>query len=119
MARIIVVDDDDTFRDSLVAMLSGAGHEPVAAVNGLEGVRLCLAGPADLILTDIQMPYGGLPIIRALRREFPRLAIIAMSGGSKAHLAIAGGVGANRILAKPFTPDQLEEAIAGVLGTTP
>jgi CheY-like chemotaxis protein len=70
--------------------------------------------PADLILTDIVMPHGGLPTIRVLRAEFPKLPIIAMSG-SHVRLDMAGGIGANRTLSKPFTGQQLLDAIADVM----
>ena len=119
MARIIIIDDDDALRDTLVRMLTESGHSVAATVNGFEGVKQFRAEPADLILTDIMMPYGGLPTIRVLRGEFPNLKIIAMSGGGQPRLDIAGGLGANRTLAKPFSAQQLLEAINDVLGPAP
>ena len=119
MARIIIIDDDDVLRDTLVRMLTESGHSVAATVNGFEGMKLFRAEPADLILTDIMMPYGGLPTIRVLRGEFPNLKIIAMSGGGQPRLEIAGGLGANRTLAKPFTAPQLLEAINDVLNLAP
>ncbi len=61
MARILVIDDDDAFRDTLVRMLGELGHTPAAAANGLDGVRLFRASGADLIITDIIMPYADSP----------------------------------------------------------
>ena len=119
MARIIIIDDDDALRDTLVRILTEAGHTVAATVNGFEGVKLFRAEPADLILTDIMMPYGGLPTIRVLRGDYPNLKIIAMSGGGQPRLDIAGGLGANRTLAKPFTAEQLRAAINDVLGPPP
>jgi CheY-like chemotaxis protein len=65
------------------------------------------------------MPYGGLPTIRVLRGDYPNLKIIAMSGGGQPRLDIAGRLGANRTLAKPFSAQQLIAAINDVLGPAP
>jgi CheY-like chemotaxis protein len=114
MARIILLEDDDVFRETLIQVLSKAGHSVRAATNGFDGVALLRAEPADLVLTDIVMPHGGLPTIRVLRADFPKLPIVAMSG-SHVRLDMAGSVGANRMLSKPFTGEQLLEAIKQVL----
>ncbi len=116
MARIIIIDDDAVLRETLLTLLSEAGHSAVAAANGFEGIQLLRAAPADLILTDLQMPYGGLPTIRVLRTEFPKVKIIAMSGAGKFRLDMAGSIGANRTLAKPFSAEELTAAVAEVLG---
>jgi len=114
MARIILLDDDDVFRETMVRVLTELGHHVRSAANGFDGMALFRAEPADLILTDLVMPHGGLQTIRVLRDENPKLAIIAMSG-SHVRLDMAGGIGANRMLAKPFTAAQLNEAISEVL----
>ena len=117
MARIIVIDDDEALREVLAKALTDAGHNVAAAANGFDGVKLFREQPADLIVTDLMMPYGGLPTIRVLRSEFPKLSIIAMSGGGQSHLDIAGGLGANRTLAKPFTAKEFMDAISEVLAS--
>lgn len=114
MARILVVDDDEILRTTLVQTLAATGHTVLSADNGFDGATIYRKDPTDLILIDINMPYGGLQTIRVLRAEFPKLAIIAMSG-NQPQLNLAGAVGANRILPKPFTFPQLEGAIAEVL----
>ncbi len=119
MARIIIIDDDDMLRDILARMLTEAGHSVTGTTNGFEGVKAFREEPADLILTDIMMPYGGLPTIRVLRGEFPNLKIIAMSGGGKPRLDVAEGLGANRTLAKPFTSKLLFDAISELLPADP
>ncbi|MDB6169124.1 MAG: response regulator receiver domain [Verrucomicrobia bacterium] len=114
MARIILLEDDEVFRETLIQVLTRAGHAVRAAGNGFDGMALFRAEPADLILTDIVMPHGGLPTIRVLRAEFPKLPIVAMSG-SHVRLDMAGGIGANRTMAKPFTGQQLLDTISEVL----
>ena len=115
MARIIIIDDDDVLREIITRMLTEAGHSVTATATGFEGVKAFRAEPSDVILTDIMMPYGGLPTIRVLRAEFPNLKIIAMSGGGQPRLDIAKGLGANRTLAKPFMSKELLDAISEVL----
>lgn len=111
MARIILIDDDEFLGAILVQALTDVGHTVTLATNGFDGVALYRKESADVILTDITMPHGGLPTIRVLREEFPSLPIIAMSGNPK-HLEVAGAIGANRILPKPFSVEQLAAAVA-------
>ena len=114
MARIILIDDDEMLRTTVARGLQAAGHTVALAGNGFDGVALHRQQPADVILTDINMPHGGLPTIRVLRTDFPKLAIIAMSG-NPTHLDMAGAIGANQVLPKPFLLTELNAAVAGVL----
>ncbi|MEO6874002.1 MAG: response regulator [Opitutaceae bacterium] len=118
MARILLIDDDQPIRDMLVKVLSHAGHEVIVASNGFDGVALFRQQNADLVVTDLVMPHGGLPTIRVLREEFPALPIIAISG-SRTPLAMAGVLGATRTMTKPFKLDELVAAIAAALPPLP
>ena len=111
MARIILIDDDDMLSTTVARGLRAVGHTVEVTANGLDGVALHRRQPADVILTDINMPHGGLPTIRVLRREFPQLAIIAMSG-HPSHLEMAGAIGASEVIAKPFLPVELAATVA-------
>jgi len=115
VARILIIDDDKPLREMLLDALAEAGHTAVGAANGLDAVKLFRANPADLIVTDIMMPYDGLSMIRILHGEFPQLGIIAMSGGGPHRLDYARSLGAHRTLTKPFTTQELTLAIAEVL----
>jgi CheY-like chemotaxis protein len=115
MARILVIDDDEILRSTLVQTLASLGHVVLSATNGFDGAATFRKERPDLILIDINMPYGGLQTIRVLRAEFPKLAIIAMSG-NQPQLSVAGTIGASCILPKPFTLEQLNAAMVGVLG---
>lgn len=119
MARILVVDDDETLCSVLEPLLTAAGHAVAVAADGLAAARLFRAEPFEVIITDILMPNReGLETIIALHRDFPDVGVIAMSGGatlSHVYLRMAARLGAHRTLAKPFTPQQLHEAIAATL----
>ena len=123
MARILLIDDDDLLRNVLAKGLVHGGHEVLQASDGKMGIDLARVTPIDLVVTDLIMPVQeGVETITLLRRDWPGMPIIAMSGGashSKLYLEIAAKIGAQHILAKPFTSAELLAAIAGVLGPTP
>ena len=121
MSSILIIDDDAGLRDGLRRSLRQAGYEVREAGDGLQGLRSVEQAPVDLILLDIFMPgKEGLETIRDLRRAHPAIRIIAMSGGgSKGSfdvLKMATMLGARRTLAKPFSREQLLEAVRGELG---
>lgn len=129
MARILLVDDDPIIRTTLPLALNFQGHEAVPACDGRQALRVLRQQPIDVVLTDILMPdVDGLEVVRAVRKEFPRLPVVAMSGGStrlpgRDALQLASHLGAHAVLAKPFTEQQLRDAIGKVLdleiNTTP
>jgi len=119
MARILVIDDEADMRALLDEMLRAGGHEVVLASDGRDGVAKYRARPADLVITDLFMPnQEGLETIVELRRDFPRVVIIAMSGktSASAMLSIAVRLGAVEVLIKPFQPAELLAAVARALG---
>jgi len=118
MSRILIVEDTKLMRDSLVDVLSAAGHEIVTADNGLLAVEQVAAGSRfDIIITDIIMPeMDGIQTILELQTMLPEARIIAISGGSarmdKAQgLETASRLGAVAVLEKPFEVDALLDAI--------
>lgn len=113
MARIVLIDDDDVFRETLAISLQELGHAVTTATNGFDGAQQIRSHGTDVMITDLEMPYGGLPTIRVLRTEFPLLPIIAISGHS-VRLDVAAGIGANYVLGKPFAFADLANAIQTV-----
>jgi len=120
MPYILVIDDDDNFREMLSQMLQRSGYEVAEAENGAKGLKLCAEREPDLVLTDIIMPdMEGLETIRTLKQKYPHTKIIAMSGGGRidanSYLPLAKGLGASRTLQKPFKRETLTNAIEEVL----
>ncbi|MDY6857136.1 MAG: response regulator [Thermodesulfobacteriota bacterium] len=116
MASILIIDDDIQFRGMLREMLKLTGYDVEEASNGKEGMRLYKENPFDLIITDIIMPeQEGIETIIELRRSFPDVKIIAISGGGRInaedHLQMAKALGAIQTLTKPFGREKLVEAI--------
>jgi DNA-binding NtrC family response regulator len=118
MARILVIDDDPGMRAMLEQVLKAAGYEVVSAANGKLGMELQRASPAHLVITDLFMPEKeGMETIMELRRDFPEVAVIAMSGkhGAGSLLAATKRLGAALTLEKPFQSDELLAAVEQVL----
>ena len=116
MKKILIIDDEPHILLMLKKMLERAGYEIEIAINGMEGLELFKKSPTDLVITDIIMPEKeGLETIREMKRLQSGLKIIAMSGGGKItadnYLQTAKLFGASRILEKPFTQQQMVEAV--------
>lgn len=121
MSRILLVDDDDPFRKMLRLSLIRLGHDVVEVGNGKDAVRLINERLPDLLITDLVMPEKeGLETIDEVRRKHPKLKIIAMSGGGRVnatdYLKIARAMGADKVLAKPFSIDEMTATLDSLLG---
>lgn len=119
-ARILVIDDDPAILKIVRKILERAGHEVLEAGDGEKGLRLARQEAPDLIITDLLMPeMEGIETIQSLRDELPDVKIIAMSGGgamgTDTYLTDAEILGAHRAMAKPFTPEELVEAVEDLL----
>jgi DNA-binding response OmpR family regulator len=118
MTTILVIDDDPGIRRMVRHLLSDAGHVVIEAKDGQEGLRLFREARPNVVITDIIMPnQEGLETIREIRNEAASVLIIAMSGAgsSRMVLDIAGKLGADAALAKPFRAAQLAELVSRLL----
>jgi DNA-binding response OmpR family regulator len=103
MKRVLIIDDDERIRSLVNDTLSGYGYEVIEAADGMEGVRLFREDPTDLIITDLLMPEKeGIETIVELRRDFPKVKILVISGSLDTHLRMAKMLGADMTLSKPF-----------------
>ena len=117
---ILVIDDDETIREILRAILEREGYRVLEAPDGGEGLKQFTKTPTDLVITDLIMPgKEGIETIRELRQKFPGVKIIAVSGGGRigpsSYLKMAKGVGALRTLSKPFDKTVLLEVVKEVI----
>ncbi|MCP4350757.1 MAG: response regulator [Desulfobacterales bacterium] len=120
MARILIVDDENEIRDMLRQMFEREGFEVVEAPDGKEALKIFRQEQTDLVITDIIMPeQEGLETIIKLRKEFPEVKIIAMSGGGiiepEPYLNMAEKVGALRTFTKPVNRKELLEKVREAL----
>jgi CheY-like chemotaxis protein len=114
--RILVVDDDPGIRQTVQIALSNTGYEVLQARDGEEATRLCHEAAPDLVITDIHMPRkSGLLLIQDLQEHSSSSRIIVMTDGGPAQdfklFGLAQMLGAVRTIAKPFTLDDLVNAV--------
>ncbi|AUX30003.1 MULTISPECIES: response regulator [Sorangium] len=125
MARILIVEDSPAMRAYVRSTLEDcvlglAGDvDIVEAMNGFDALRLLPRGAFDLVITDINMPdINGLELIRFVRQSdrYRRVGILIISTQA-AERDIQRGLrlGADRFLAKPFTPEALRDAVVACL----
>ena len=111
VTRILIVDDDESARTMLGAILARAGHETYFATGGAEALREYGVQAIEVVITDLQMPkVDGLELIAVLRDLYTRPAIIAISGTGL--LDFAKSAGADATLSKPVDPAELLKAVA-------
>jgi DNA-binding response OmpR family regulator len=120
MARILIIEDDVPVRMVIKRMIEAEGHEVVEASDGQSGIDMYRKSPTDLVITDIVMPKKeGLETIKELRKDFPDVRIIAISGGGKVqgkqYLELARKFGAMATFEKPFTWKKLLDTVNGLL----
>ena len=120
MARILLIDDDDSVRTTLCLTLTHHGHTVIEARNGKEGLDRFADAGADLVITDIVMPEKeGFEVLMELRKERPPVKIIAISDGGRqsaaSYLKTAKFMGAAKVLAKPISNAALMAAINELL----
>jgi two-component system OmpR family response regulator len=113
VASILLVDDDELVRETVAGILADRGHEVFTAAHGREALSiLSRAVAVDAVILDIMMPeMEGIEALREIRKGWPGLPVIMISGGDRSGwtdaLEMASKLGADRTLPKPFTPSQL------------
>jgi CheY-like chemotaxis protein len=120
--RILVIDDDDFVRETICEVVEGFNYHVTQARNGVEAMKALNGdGPPALVITDIIMPgKSGLEIITEIRKAFPGVRIIAISGGGGSRsgdiLAMATELGSDRVISKPIDIRELEKALTELTG---
>ena len=121
MATILLIEDSESQRLYIKAMLNSLGFSVVEAGDGEQAIKLFRKNPTDLVLTDIFMPQKeGLSTIMELKEISPGLKIIAMSSGSRAlpdALEMAADFGADVCIEKPLEVSVLSDNLTRLLHT--
>ena len=111
--RVLVVDDEPAIRELLIEILNSSGFETFTASDGRDAQERLRGNSVDLIITDLAMERReGIELIRSLRKEYPQVRIIAMSGTFGVDiLRIARALGADATLTKPVSQATLLQSI--------
>jgi two-component system response regulator AtoC len=107
--RILIVDDEESFRHMLSVILIKEGYEVETSANGEEGLQKAATSSFDQILCDIRMPHmDGLAFLREIKKTGMEATIIVMSAYGTVDIAIeAMKLGAYDYISKPFKPDEI------------
>lgn len=120
MARILVIDDQESIRRVVRRALEQQGHQVLDASDGEMGMAILARHAADVVITDIFMPgQDGILTLGQIRKQFPEVKVVVMSGGdSTGTLDLrrdAELLGALKSLQKPFNAKELIEVVRAVL----
>ena len=107
--RVLIVDDDESLRESLELVLAAEGFEVVTAADGSAALGRLEASSFDVVLCDVRMPgMDGIELLPQLVRRLPGSTVIMMSAyGSDELAALAMNRGAYDYLTKPFRPAEV------------
>ena len=120
--EILLIEDDEAVRNFICEVLLAAGCCVSVAGNGNEGLAKIKSNPdIAMVITDIIMPdKEGIETIMEIKQSWPHIRILAMSGGGKVcaeeYLHIAGALGADVTLKKPFTRNEFLSAVESLSG---
>lgn len=116
---VLIVEDEEAFRRSLVAYLEDSGYRVLEAVDGCSGLEIFRRERPDLVLTDLRMPVmDGLEMLAALRDISPATPVVVISGTERPNLVQeALALGARQCLLKPISDlGLLAKAVEDALG---
>ncbi|MBN2410127.1 sigma-54-dependent Fis family transcriptional regulator [candidate division KSB1 bacterium] len=115
--NILLIDDNDTFREALYLLLSNAGYHADSAANADAGLKLAGKGNYHIVFVDYKLPdMNGIELIGKLKHENPAPDFVLMTGYASLEIAVeAGRIGAYDFIEKPFQPDKILHLIKEIL----
>jgi len=118
--RILIVDDDQSVCSTVALLLSDEGYKISKAQNGFDALLQMKSRTPDLVISDLNMPQmSGFEFLSVIRRRFPQVLVVAMSGAYAAGDEVPGGVIADAFYAKgPSGPGTLVKLVATLLRTS-
>jgi two-component system response regulator PilR (NtrC family) len=109
MSNILIVDDEQSYRQLLSLVFEGDGHTIRTAANGSEALDLLQAEPANIIISDVKMPdMDGIEMLRSVRETLPDVGVVLMTAFASVETAReAFKLGADDFIQKPFDVEEL------------
>ena len=116
-ANILVVDDEESMRDSCRQTLSRDGNRVEVAENGSKGLTMLAAESFDIVILDLKMPgLSGMEVLKKIKEDNPEAMVIVITGYATVESAVeAMRSGAYDFIPKPFTPDSLRAIVKRAL----
>ena len=115
--RLLVIEDDDTLRESLAEQLVEAGYAIEQAADGREGLYFALEYPVDLAIIDLGLPeLSGLDIIRQAREQGKNYPILILTARDRWQDKVDGlSAGADDYVVKPFHFEEVSARVQALL----
>jgi CheY-like chemotaxis protein len=115
--RILIVDDEASIRSTVALVLRSKGYSVDTAEDGFDALLQMKTVIPDLIISDLNMPQmSGFEFLSVVRRRFPQVLVLAMSGAFEAGECVPGGVIADAFYPKGSgSPSKLLKAVAELL----
>ena len=110
MSNLLIVDDEQSYRQLLSLVFEGDKHTIRTAMNGREAVEMLKIKPAEVIITDVKMPdMNGIELLRAARELLPDVGVVLMTAFATVETAReAFKLGADDFIQKPFDVEELK-----------
>ncbi len=117
MASVLIVDDEANIRRMLAALLESEGYAASSAADGTEALTALESSERDVVLLDLALPgRSGLELLESMRRRWPRLPVIMMSGRATLADAVrATKLGAYHFIEKPLAPEVVLLSVGGAV----
>jgi len=120
MGKILIVDDSSLIRSVTASAVQEAGHEPIVAENGQEGLELLLEYKIDLIFSDVNMPImDGLEMVEKIKENeaYRYIPIVMLTTESNPDLKARGQtLGVKAWMLKPFNKKKFFMAVKKLIG---
>lgn len=113
MSKILIVDDEKDFVETLAKFLSNSGYETLIALNGLEAIDKVTKEKPQIVLLDIKMPeMDGVGVLKAIKNASPKTAVVMVTGVEDEDVAKeCMQAGAFDYITKPISLDYLERVV--------
>jgi two-component system response regulator PilR (NtrC family) len=110
MSNLLIVDDEQSYRQLLSLVFESEGHSIRTAMNGRNALEVLQAEPADLIISDVRMPdMDGIALLQAAKELYPDIGMVLMTAFATVDTARdAFKLGADDFIQKPFDVEELK-----------
>jgi DNA-binding NtrC family response regulator len=116
--KLLIIDDNEEILAALHDFFSKKNYDVFSAADGFDGLKLLETEKQgfDLVITDLIMPnISGVGVISIIRKKFPDIPVIAITGYGEHPGALATEAQADHVLEKPFELDKLDGLIQDLL----
>ncbi len=116
---ILVVDDEKNIRDTTSLILKASGYDVITAEDGFDAILQLNRTTPDLVISDLNMPkMSGFELLSVVRRRFPNIPVIAISGAYESGESVPGGIIADAFYSKGrHHPAELLHSVAELIRT--